>query len=315
MYNIKEDNGKKVWGHLVAVLLLERAGFRLENGYEDTLNQYFLQYPEDEFLLELEFISSEANQSLHLLKMKCKDEYVSILCEQLKEICGSAAPEDFESCVCHLWQLLPPTARKELEQAEDIYREIFRDYLEGYDKIVIFKEYRAACPGSVAPAFEKAESLLGFKLHDSVRNFYSRVYAKRVKGQVNIPAEGFTIPIGNPRFDKWFSFNGIKGRTAFELFPCTDCGGSAESIRDGFTLWTGGNDFGERVLIGELFTGIGEISIVINNRTGAVEWVDCEYGQYEEYEKNPHGVLADHMDSFLQKLTGKTAGKAGKTRA
>lgn len=66
------------------------------------------------------------------------------------------------------------------------------------------------------------------------------------------------------------------------------------------------------MLIGELFTGIGEISIVINNRTGAVEWVDCEYGQYEEYEKNPHGVLADHMDSFLQKLTGKTAGKAGK---
>lgn len=67
-------------------------------------------------------------------------------------------------------------------------------------------------------------------------------------------------------------------------------------------MWTGGNDFGQRVYIGELHTNIGSITIVINNQTGAVEWVDCEYGHYEKYEKNPHGILAENMDEFLWKL-------------
>ncbi|MDE6621521.1 MAG: hypothetical protein K2K74_13770, partial [Lachnospiraceae bacterium] len=61
------------------------------------------------------------------------------------------------------------------------------------------------------------------------------------------------------------------------------------------------NDFGERVFIGDFYTGIGAISIVINNQTNMVEWVvDCGYGHYEKNEKNPHGVLADNIDQFFQ---------------
>ena len=33
-----------------------------------------------------------------------------------------------------------------------------------------------------------------------------------------------------------------------------------------------------------------------------MEWVDCEYCQYEKYEKNPNGILAQNIDQFLIKL-------------
>ena len=90
--------------------------------------------------------------------------------------------------------------------------------------------------------------------------------------------------------------------TEIRLLPCTGRKSSARYIREHFYSWTGENDFGQRVYIGEFHTNIGSITIVINNQTGAVEWVDCEYGHYGKYEKNPHGILPESMDEFLRKL-------------
>lgn len=297
-----------MWEQLYSALLLEKAGFEASRSYEDILNEYFLENPEDEFLLELEFSSTDKNKSLHMLRTKCEIDFginqiAPILCELLQKVRDRSGAEEFASCLDQLWQLLPLAVKKNLERADGIYREMFQDYLDSFDRMVPMGEFVAACPGSVAPDFQKAETQLGFPLHESVRNFYSRAYAKKVEGQVNIPAKGFTLPIGNERFDAWFSFNKIKGKAEFRLFPCDSAKGSARFIRASFTDWTGGNDFGERALIGDLFTGIGVISLVINNQTGAVEWVDCEYGQYDIFEENPHGILADDTDSFLRKFS------------
>lgn len=226
-----------------------------------------------------------------------------------------------------LWQIIPGRsdapflnlgcidkvpAEKDIPRAEALYRELFRYYPDGFDKEpqsgtiyeanVTMKEYMSVCQGSVQPDFEKAELLLGFPLHESTKDFYSRVFAPTIVGTVVLPEEGFTVPIGNKRFDKWFSFNEIKGKTGIRLLPCVSPKSSAGFIRDHFYIWTGGNDFGQRVYIGYLSTNIGGITIVINNRTGAVEWVDCGYGHYEKYEKNPHGILAENMEEFLHKL-------------
>lgn len=48
-----------MWEELLITVLLEASGFQLEKSFEDTLNEYFLEDPEDEFLLELEFISAD----------------------------------------------------------------------------------------------------------------------------------------------------------------------------------------------------------------------------------------------------------------
>ena len=321
-----------MWEDLRATLLLELSGFHLEKSFEDTLNQYFLEDPEDELLLELEFISADLNKALGVLNKgiayspkydgaKC----TAMLCKRLEELYHNTSLEEFAPCASRLWQKLPggaplsdlgyadsAFAKKDMERADAIYREMFRYYSDECDRDprsgivceenINIREYTSAGQGNVEPDFEKAEMFLGFRLNENVRNFYSRIYAPTVDGTVNIPDNGFTVPTGNKRFDTWFQFNGIKGRTEIRLLPCTGRKSSARHIRDHFSMWTGGNDFGQRVYIGELHTNIGSITIVINNQTGAVEWVDCEYGHYEKYEKNPHGILAENMDEFLRKL-------------
>lgn len=312
-----------MWNHLLAAVLLEQAGFHLKVSYEDTLNQYFLENPEDETLLELEFNSSNIAQSIRMLRAKYdRDQFAALICEELKELYENTALKEFVPCAYKLWQIMPfsviplsdlgyikkSLTKKNMEQADAICREMFRYYADGLDRKPVagesigIQEYKSMKPGNVAPDFEGAERFLGFELHRSIRDFYSRVFAQKICGEVVIPDKGFTIPIGIKRFDTWFSFNKIKGRTEYRLLPCNRPEDSARFIRDQFYLWTGGNDFGERIMIGEFRTGIGDILILINNQTGAVEWVDCGYGYFDKYEKNPNGILAEDIEQFLQKL-------------
>ncbi len=320
-----------MWEHLLASILLEKSGFYLENNYEETLNQYFLQNPENDFLLELVYISSDLEKSLHMLKKDCawhvkkydRQTFASIICNKLEEIYGNTTLKEFVPCAYKLWQILPicqytpplsdlsyiNVCEKNMERADATYREMFRYYSDGFDRTSIegvgisIREYSSISPETVEPDFERAEMLLGFKLNDNVKAFYSRVFAQEVYGDIVIPEEGFTIPIGNNRFDTWFRSSGIDGRTEIRLFPCTCPKSSARFIRDHFYIWTNGNNFGERVLIGELSAKIGQISIVINNQTGAVEWVDCGYGHYDRYDKNPNGILTENIDQFFQKIS------------
>lgn len=325
---VAERQGSNVWEDLRVTILLELSGFHLERNFEDTLNQYFIENPEDELLLELEFISADLNKARGVLNSGINRGIVhydmeksdAMLYKRLEELYNNTSLEEFAPCASKLCQMIggdlsyadEAFAKKDMARADAIYREMFRYHTEECDKEshseivcktkINIQEYVSASQDNVKPDFEKAEMFLGFRLNESVKNFYSRVYAKAVDGTVVIPEKDFTVPIGNKRFDAWFRSNGIKGRTDIRLFPCTNEKTSARFIRDRFYSWTGGNDFGQRVYIGEFFANIGQITIVINNQTGAVEWVDCEYGHYEKYEKNPHGILAENMYEFLQKI-------------
>lgn len=321
-----------MWEHLLAAVLLEKAGFQLENNYESTLNLYFLQNPENEFLLELEYISSDLEKTLSALRKDSawnrkkynRKKFASIVCNELQQIYEDTPLREFVPCAYQLWKMLPvcqyepplsdlsyfskPPVKKNIAQADATYQEMFRYYSEGFDvetdcaADTDLLEYLDIHEGMVKPDFERAELLSGFHLNKSVRNFYSRVFAKRIRGNITILEEDFTIPIGNKRFDTWFDFNGIRGNMEIQLYPCTGLKTAPRFIRDQFCTWTGGHNFGERVLIGELCTRIGQISIVINNQTEVVEWVDCGYGHYAKYEKNPNGILAENMERFLEKL-------------
>lgn len=324
-----------MWEHLLAVLVLEQLGLNLNTSYEDTLNQYFIENPEDEVLLELEYCSSDLEKSRRIFNRNCirsvkfdRHQFAVFICEKLEEIYENMPLKEFMPCAYKLWQLLPvcefdiplmdlcyynkPSAKKSLEQADATYREMFRYYSDGHDsktvdnkpiekKSISIQEYLSVKPGSIAPDFERAEMLLGFELNKCVTDFYSRVFASKICGEIVIPEEGFIIPIGNKRFDEWFKFNKIKGKTELRLLPCECLYSSAEFIYDSFINWTGGNDFGQRVYIGEFYARIGQISIILNNQTGKVEWVDCGYGHYEKYEKNPHGILAEDIEQFFTK--------------
>lgn len=77
----------------MVTLLFEASGFHLEKNYEETLNQYFLENPDDELLLELEFVSSDLEKSRSMLGKGLRNntrkydgnKFTSIICEQLEE--------------------------------------------------------------------------------------------------------------------------------------------------------------------------------------------------------------------------------------
>lgn len=325
-----------MWEELLAAATLERAGFLLDNkdegNYEKLLNQYFMQNIEDEFLLELQIISSDLEQTFYRLKKDCarnfkkynRCRFAYIVCKKLEKIYNNISLKEFTDCACRLWEMLPicqlepplsdlrylhqVPVKRDIVCLAMTCREMFRYYFDGLDreaadaKEMSLQNYLSIHDGRINPDFERAEILLGFELNQSIRNFYSRVFARKIIGNLIIPKAGFIIPTGKKRFDQWFSSNGIEGKTEIHLFPCPGLKNSSRFIRDHFYQWTGERGFGERVWIGEIYTRIGAISIVINNLTSVVEWVDCGYGHYTQYEKNPNGVLAEHIEPFIEKL-------------
>lgn len=147
--------------------------------------------------------------------------------------------------------------------------------------------------------WSEIENKIGFKLNDNLKDFYSRIICKSVKGIVDFSEEKFIKPTGNNRNDTWFSFNECEGNVEFKLYPLSSLKNVAEYIERAFNVWTGGNDFGHRAMIGEFYFNIGQILILLNNDTGKVEWIDCGYGYFDTYEENPNGILADNIQEFF----------------
>ena len=150
--------------------------------------------------------------------------------------------------------------------------------------------------------FEAAESELGFQLNDGLKNFYSRAYERIIRGEINFKESDFLVPTGNDKFDTWFSFNKVKGEIEIKLNVIKSQEDALARVVGAYKEWKGGNDFGQRFLIGTMYTKIGNILILFNNETGKVEWMDCEYGYFKVYDQNPNGILADSMDEFIEKL-------------
>ena len=55
---------------LFAYALMLNTGFDIEQSYEEYLHQQFLQSPEDDMLLELEYISNDIDKTVRFLKEK-----------------------------------------------------------------------------------------------------------------------------------------------------------------------------------------------------------------------------------------------------
>ena len=150
--------------------------------------------------------------------------------------------------------------------------------------------------------WQELEAELGITLHEGLKNFYSKAYERIVRGEIKFTEDDFLVPTGNEKFDKWFSFNKIKGDIEIKLNIIKSQEDATAGMNNAYYEWKGGNDFGQRFLIGTLYTKIGNILILFNNETGKVEWMDCEYGYFKVYEQNPNGVLANTMDEFIDKL-------------
>lgn len=171
--------------------------------------------------------------------------------------------------------------------------------------MITLKDLIANSANTIKIDWANVEETVGFSIHSDLRNFYSRLICEKqrnISGDFILKETDFIHKTGNERFDTWFSFNECEGELGYELFPIKDIEKADTEIETAFTYWTGGNDFGHRALIGTIETNMGEFLILFNNDTGNIEWIDCGYGYFEIYEKNPNGIIANSITELLTKL-------------
>lgn len=169
--------------------------------------------------------------------------------------------------------------------------------------VMKISEFAIKEKGSIDIDWNEVEKHINFKLHDNVKDYFSRAFSNNsIIGSVKFTEKDFIKPTGNKRNDTWFSFNRCEGKVEFELEILKKAENAAFEIENAFNIWTGGNDFGHRAMIGQFYFNIGQILILINNDTGKVEWLDCGYGYFDIYDENPNGILADDIQEFLNKL-------------
>lgn len=171
------------------------------------------------------------------------------------------------------------------------------------------KDWKNSSAGAVNVNWSAAENKLGFKLHNNLKDFYSGVLGENnrfryARGYVVFEPEKFVKEYVNKK-DWLVDANSDSNEAEITLFPLkqTDNEYVCDFFENAFFGdWTGGNDFGHRAYIGELYINIGQILIVLNNDTGRFEWVDFGYGYFDVYEENPYGIIADTVEEFFDKL-------------
>lgn len=175
--------------------------------------------------------------------------------------------------------------------------------------MLLINEWKQAHAGMININWDVVEERLGFKLHDNIKDLYSRIIVdnnprKNVRGTMEFKPEEFVKRYVNR--DNWLcEANGTSKYTSYNL--CTLHKNDDDYVCNFFMEaflgdWRGGNDFGHRAYIGSILINIGQISLIFNNDTGSFEWVDFEYGYFEEYEENPYGIVADTAQEFLDKF-------------
>lgn len=158
--------------------------------------------------------------------------------------------------------------------------------------------------GTMQIDWENVEKHMGFAIHKDLKDFYSRNTGKDIEGTVNFVQKKFIEKTGNKRNDTWFSFNRCEGTVHYKLNLLSAKHKTfADAVDYVFSVWTGGNDFGHRAFLGTLSVKMGEITILFNNDTGKIEWVDFGYGYFDVYKENPNGILANSMQEFFNKLS------------
>lgn len=134
-------------------------------------------------------------------------------------------------------------------------------------------------------------------LHENVKNFFSRITGKEIEFPAQIDFEKFIqTPENSKEYPHWFDeYSGICPTTLNPLYSLNDI---EKTIKHRFEI--GGES--NRIHIGNFYLDIGDVSIVINNDNGNIEWCDFGYGYFEVYEENPFAVMSADVQEFLDML-------------
>ncbi|GAA0787790.1 hypothetical protein [Hathewaya limosa] len=171
------------------------------------------------------------------------------------------------------------------------------------------KEFQKTAGGTIELDWNSVEEKIGFKLHNNLKNFYSRILGSKnksgiISGIIKFNPTEFVNRYANN--DNWLddaSVNNSYAEFTLCLLKQTNDNYIWNFIEEAFRgEWTGGNDFGHRAYVGEIIINMGQIALLFNNDTGEFEWVDFGYGSFDTYSDNPYGIVADNTQEFLNKF-------------
>lgn len=173
------------------------------------------------------------------------------------------------------------------------------------------KELQKAANGTIKINWNPVEEKIGFKIHNNLKDFYSRILGDKNKSGTITGTMQFTPSEFVKKYinkDNWLEdANDNRAYAGFilRLLKQSDDNYVPDFIQEAFFGdWTGGNDFRHRAFLGEINLNIGQISLIFNNDTGEFEWVDFGYGYFDIYTENPYGIVADTTQEFLDKFAG-----------
>lgn len=134
-------------------------------------------------------------------------------------------------------------------------------------------------------------------LHKNVKNFFSRMTGKQIDFYVQIDFRNFVqTPENSGQYSNWLDDH--SGIICANIDPLFSLENMERIIKHRFEI--GGES--NRIHIGNFYLDIGDVSIVINNDNGNIEWCDFGYGYFEVYEENPFAVMSTDVQKFLDML-------------
>lgn len=144
---------------LLSYALLLNSGLMTVKKYEEYLNNEFLKNPDDDLLLELQFLTSDLHSTVRLIFEECynnemdKDIFGEVLLQELKETyyLKSLPMKEFGQRAYLLWKDIPysisseepfhtlsyaddPLSWGDIEQTCKIYEDLFEYYANGGGK-------------------------------------------------------------------------------------------------------------------------------------------------------------------------------------
>ncbi|WP_252246789.1 MULTISPECIES: hypothetical protein [Clostridium] len=178
------------------------------------------------------------------------------------------------------------------------------------------KEFQKTASGKIKLDWNSVEEEVGFKLHDNLKDFYSRILgsknrilgSKNKSGIISGIIKFNSIEFVNRYVNKDNWLNDANSNNSYAEFTLclleqTNDKYISDFIEEAFWgEWTGENDFGHRAYVGEILINMGQVSLLFNNDTGEFEWVDFGYGNFDTYSDNPYGIVADNTQEFLNKF-------------
>ncbi|OGO84063.1 MAG: hypothetical protein A2Y22_03355 [Clostridiales bacterium GWD2_32_59] len=163
------------------------------------------------------------------------------------------------------------------------------------------KEFVREFIGSKEPAqieFKNVEESIGFELHRNLKEFWNSFCFNQIDGILHPSQIKLTEKWGN-----WFDYEGQNEEILITLLGIKVDDDISKIVHTRLSSWTGGIDFGKRIELGTIEDTRGDMILVFNNDTGEIEWIDFEYGQFGDLNKDPNGVLADSIEELLELLT------------